>query len=101
MPQMEVITRKNARRTLLRDVNSIKGICEVLRLIYDEVHPLEDKNRKERITELLVDAMVMAKKMHNRLVYYKTTYNDTTGHNLKNLEMLTHNRNRERMRKLR
>ena len=98
MPQMEVITRKNARKTLLRDVNVIKGICEVLRLIYDEIHPLENK---DKITELLVDAMVMAKKMHNRLVYYKTTYNDTTGHNLKNLEMLTHNRARERMRKLR
>ena len=101
MPQMEVITRRNARRTLLRDVNSIKGLCEVLRLIYDEVHTLDDKERKEKMTELLVDAMVMAKKMHNRLVYYKTTYNDTTGHNLKNLVGMTHNRERERMRKSR
>jgi hypothetical protein len=95
---MGTVTREHARRTLLRDVNPIKGICEVLRLIYDEIHPLENK---EKITELLVDAMMMSKKMHNRLVYYKTTYKDTTGHNLKNLERLTHNRERAKMRKTR
>ena len=98
MPTMGNVTRKHARYTLMRDVNSIKGICEVLRLIYDEIYSLENN---EKITELLVDAMMMAKKMHNRLTYYKTTYNDTTGHNLKNLERLRGCRDRERMRKTR
>lgn len=90
---------KWARANLTGGLNSMRGICEVLRLIYDEVYKLEDEEAKKKITDLLVEATLMAKKMHNRLVYYKTTYNDTTGHNLKNLEMLTHNRERLKMRR--
>jgi hypothetical protein len=98
---MEVVTRNKAKYTLMREANSVKGICEVLRLIYDDVFNLEEGEAKTRMTENLIDAMMMAKKMHNRLVYYKTTYNDTTGHGLKNLIGMTHSRERLKMRRVR
>ena len=88
-----------ARQSLMSSTNQIKGICEVLRFIYDEVYKLEDGEIKERMTDLLVEAMLMAKKMHARLLYYKTTYNDTTGHVAKNLEILHGQRAIRRMRK--
>lgn len=77
--------RKYAKINLISRANARYGICEVLRMIYDEVEPLDNN---EKITELLIDAMVMAKKMSDRLIYYKTTYNDTTGHAGKNLQRI-------------
>lgn len=62
--------------------NSVIGICEKMRMIYDEIHGMPNN---EKATELLVDAFIMAKKMQDRLSYYKKTYNDTTGHNGANL----------------
>ena len=70
--------RRMARKSLMTGANIFRSICEVLREIYDVVHEL-DEEPKEKITELLVDAMVMAKKMDNRLGYYHKTYQDTTG----------------------
>jgi hypothetical protein len=54
-------------------------ICETLRFIYDEVESLEDGERKQRMTELLIDALIMAKKIADRLGYYYKTYGDSTG----------------------
>lgn len=70
-------SRRWVRHNILFGVNSTKGICEQLRLVYDVVHGTE---YADEVLELLTDAMIMAKKMQDRLVYYKTTYNDTTGH---------------------
>ena len=53
---------KSARNTLIRGANSVQGICETLRLTYDLICDLPDKELKEKITERLVEAMVMAKK---------------------------------------
>ena len=90
--------RNSARKNLIIGTNSRKGICETLRLIYDYIHDLKEK---EEITELLVDAMLMAKKMQDRLKYYKRTYNDDTGNNAKNLIRLLESVKRRRMRKAR
>ena len=87
-----------ARRNLMNQANVVRGICEVLRLTYDEVYKLDDGETKEKIIDLLAETMLMAKKMHSRLVYYKTTYNDTTGHNLKNLVILPDAKERRKMR---
>src|SRR3990167_6212432 len=82
-------TREDVKRSLLSKMNLVKGICETLRLIYDEIDNLENKEKKNRVTELLIDAFIMAKKMDDRLGYYKTTYGDTTGHSGRNLEKMT------------
>jgi hypothetical protein len=57
-------------------------ICEKLRTIYDEL----EGPGKESITEKLIDALIMAKKMKRRLEYYHKTYKDTTGSNAVRLE---------------
>ena len=54
---------------------------------------------KEEMTELLVDAMVMVKKMSKRLYYYKNKYNDSTGNYGSNLEYLVGASKRRRLRK--
>lgn len=77
--------RKHARTMLIYRANRVLGLCEKLRMIYDEIADLENR---EKITELLIDAFIMAKKMDDRLKYYRITYDDTTGHGGKNLESL-------------
>ena len=90
--------RQLAKRSLITGTNNKKHICETLRLIYDEVYQLEDN---ELITELLIDAMVMAKKMQNRLVYYQKRYKDDTGNKAIDIIGLAGCRNRNKMRKAR
>ena len=90
--------RQTARKSLITGVNNKKHICETLRLIYDEVHGMPDN---ERITELLIDAMVMAKKMQTRLAYYQKTYNDNTGNKAIDIIRLAGVRERCRIRKAR
>lgn len=90
--------RHIAKKSLITGTNNKKHICETLRLIYDEVHGIEDR---ERITELLIDAMVMAKKMQNRLSYYQKTYKDNTGNKAIDIIGLSGVRNRSKMRKAR
>lgn len=68
--------RAEARVSLTRGSNNWSCICETLRTIYDSIHSLEDLTLKESITEKLVDAFIMAKKMNGRLVYYVDTYED-------------------------
>lgn len=90
--------RRQAREILIYHANSVVGICEKLRFIYDEVHGMKGN---EQITQLLIDAMIMAKKMQNRLTYYKVTYNDITGHNGVNLEKSLDTVKRDSMRRAR
>jgi len=77
------------KRILLHGTNKFYGICEALRTIYDLVEDHPDTARKNEITERLIDAMIMAKKMTDRLVYYKTTYNDTTGNSGSNIKEIS------------
>ena len=89
--------RKEARRSLIQGVNNKKHICETLRMIYDEV----EGTSNNKVVELLVDAMLMAKKMQDRLSYYQKTYKDNTGNKASNIIYLTGIRERNRIRKKR
>lgn len=80
--------RLKYKDNLIRSAGKAQGICETLRYIYDEVYKLPDGESKDKMTELLVDALIMAKKMSNRLVYYKKTYDDKTGHGGKNVPVI-------------
>lgn len=73
------ILRKRIRKSLIWGANSKQDICETLRFVYDSVYKIEDKELKEQITQRLIDAMIMGKRMADRLWYYKLTYGDTTG----------------------
>ena len=83
------------KKNLITGTNNKKHICETLRLIYDEIHDLKDN---EDITELLVDALIMAKKMQERLSYYQKTYNDNTGNKAEDIAGLAGCRIRSKMR---
>jgi hypothetical protein len=74
-----------AKKNLMLGINTTNCICEKLREIYDCVYELPDGKIKDSLTDHLVDAFIMAKKMSARLGYYKTTYNDTTGSGGRNL----------------
>lgn len=71
--------REKMRRSLMTQANTYIGICEKLRMIYDIVYEIEDKEKHDKITELLIDCMLMSKKIIDRLEYYKSNYKDTTG----------------------
>lgn len=90
--------RHFAKKSLITGTNNKKHICETLRLVYDEIHDMPDN---EKITELLIDAMIMAKKMQNRLSYYQKTYNDNTGNKAVDIVGLSGVRARNKMRKAR
>lgn len=66
--------RRGYKRKLMREANSCDCVCEKLRTIYDVIHEFKDEALKEELTEKLVDAFVMVKKMHDRLGYYQSTY---------------------------
>jgi len=91
-------TREVAKHSLLYGTNNKKHICETLRMICDEIYEMPNN---EKIMELLIDAMEMAKKMQNRLAYYQKTYKDNTGNKAINIIGLTGVRNRAKMRKAR
>lgn len=91
--------RRRFLYSLVKKVNTNLGICEQIRFVYDDVYQLPDSDIKKRITERLVDALIMAKKMNDRLVWYRKKYNkDYTGHGGANLIPLQNNHWRMRMR---
>lgn len=77
---MRIIDREAVRINLIRGINRQLGICEQLRIIYDSVHKLSEAELKQKITDGLVEAMIMAKKMGDRLQYYHDITHDKTGH---------------------
>jgi hypothetical protein len=96
--------RKKLFHSLWYQVNKRLGICEQLRFIYDDVYTMPDSELKIRLTERLIDALSMGKKMGDRLDYYKKRYgeeNPDSGNSGKNLIPLQNNRWRIRMRKSR
>lgn len=78
-------TRKIVRESLTTDAGEFLTICEQLRFIYDLVHGIEDETLREEITERLVDAFQMGKKMNSRLARYKRETGDPTGSRGSNL----------------
>jgi hypothetical protein len=96
--EKDPIERKYRRNSLIRKTNAILGICEQLRFIYDDVYLLPEGDIKYRLTEKLVDAIIMAKKMMDRIRYFSNKYEDNTGHKGKNLIKLVNNHWRVRKR---
>ena len=96
--EKDPVARNKSRRSLMYQTNAILGICEQLRFIYDDVYTLPEGDVKYRMTERLVDAIAMAKRMMDRLNYLTKKYQDTTGHKGKNLIVLQNNHKRIRMR---
>lgn len=109
MEDIDEKARRFARESLIRGVNNKKHICETLRMIYDEVEQYNQNYNGslvvppdyEKITELLIDAMVMAKKMQDRLSYYQKKYKDNTGNKAINIIGLTGVNKRNKIRKAR
>lgn len=83
------VTRAWYEDQLKYHTNNKKHICETLRMIYDEVYLLPEGKTKHTMTELLVDAMIMGKKMQDRLSYYQKTYKDNTGNKAESIVGLT------------
>jgi NTP pyrophosphatase (non-canonical NTP hydrolase) len=73
-------TRESAKDSLTREANRELGICEQIRQVYDSVYKMTDEKLKEEITEKLIDALIMAKKMGDRLTYYYEKTHETSGH---------------------
>jgi hypothetical protein len=90
--------REEARDILMYHANNKKHLCETLRMVYDYVYELPDSQEKTDMTELLIDAMLMGKKMQDRLSYYQKTYKDNTGNKAEHIIGLTGVRNRAKMR---
>lgn len=66
------------RAELLHDIKMRVGlkrwICETLREQYDQIQEIEDDELKERMTETLIIAYDMAKRMNAKLIEYKADY---------------------------
>ena len=72
--------REGVKESLMKEANRDLGICEQIRQVYDSVYKMPNGELKEEITEKLVDALIMAKKMGDRLTYYYKKTHDTSGH---------------------
>ena len=94
-------SRRAIISSLTRGANSYLDICETLRLTYDLVYTTEDVELKEQITEKLIEAMRMVKRMADRLTYYKLTYMDQTGTEGRNIVVLPGAEERKTMRRAR
>lgn len=95
------ITREWARESLIKYANTHESICETLREIYDIIHKAPDSEIKRLITDKLIDAMIMGKKMQDRLYYYRDNFITPTGNNGKNLREIPDHEERQQRRSLR
>lgn len=99
---MDINNKKHrwwAKKNLLRMTNRHYVICEAIRLLYDDIHYLEDKELRKKLLNRLIDLMIMAKSMSDRLHYYREKYKDSTGKSGTGFPMLTNNQARMKMRK--
>jgi hypothetical protein len=71
--------RRMAKKRLLYHIDKRITICEVMRQVYDEIHDYPDKELVAKITEKLVDMMVMTKHIATRFAYFTSKYHDKTG----------------------
>lgn len=84
--------------TLKTQASFLHTICEQLRFIYDDVAQLPDGELKDSMTEKLVDAMIMGKKINARLVEYKKEVGKYSGASGAHLNKLTDTKERKRLR---
>lgn len=86
---------------LAYDAGDRLTICELFRFMYDTVYDLPDGEIKNDLTEKLIDAMGMAKKMNARLAHYRRTYTDKTGRAGSSIMLIEHASKRKRIRRSR
>lgn len=79
---------RHARHSLMKSANTYRGICEVLREVYDNVYQVSEVELRDKMTDLLIEASIMAKKINDRLIYYFKTYADKTGHRANNIQKI-------------
>ena len=101
VPDMEPEDRRAALESLTKDASSRLTICEQLRFVYDTVYLLPDGEIRQDLTNKLVVAFGMGKKMNSRLAHYKRKYEDESGRTGKSLLHLGHTEERKRMREVR
>lgn len=85
------------KQSLTTDASNRLTICEQLRFIYDSVHELPPEIRQE-ITDKLIVAFDMGKKMNSRLAHYKRKYLDESGRTGKSLLYLEYTEERKKIR---
>lgn len=89
------------REVLLHSMTRVASnrltICEQIRFIYDTVFELPEGEVKRDLTDKLLVAFEMGKKMNSRLAHYKRLYKGS-GHTGRNLLKLTHTKEREKIR---
>jgi hypothetical protein len=91
-------TREFHLNTLKSQAHYLLTLCEQLRFVYDDVAQLPDGELKDSMTEKLVDALIMAKRMNGRLVDYKKTVGKYSGAHGAHLIHLTDTKKRKRLR---
>lgn len=101
-PEMTEVEHDAVLESIQKYASDYLTICEQIRFIYDAVFLIQDRELKKEITERLVVAFLMGKKMNSRLAYYKKTYNkDFSGSKGSNLLKLKGTKTREAQRKMR
>lgn len=91
-------TRRVVRESLTTDAGDYLTVCEQLRFVYDAVHEIDNEDLREEITERLVDAFHMGKKMNARLAKYKRETGAQTGSAGSNLIKLRFTNERKKLR---
>jgi len=94
-------TRVKLKKSLTKDADRFLVLCEQIRFVYDIVYEMPEGETKDLLTERLIDAFGLAKKMGDRLDYYRSKYKDQTGNHGKNIVYLEHNKSRMYRRKKR
>lgn len=92
-------SRKIILDSIRNESSGYLTICEQIRFIYDTVYQLPDGEIKEDLTEKLIDAFNMGKKMNSRLQRYKRETNSQTGSAGSNLMRLDHVEERQKLRR--
>lgn len=99
--EKDLETRRIAKEAFSHGASNYLTICEQIRFIYDTVYQLPDGEMKDDITEKLIDAFHMGKKMNSRLARYKKETGSVTGSAGSNLIRLKDTEERARIRGLR
>lgn len=103
MPGYVIAEQGLNKRLELKDLISAHAsrhltICEQLRFVYDDVVQLPEGEIKDSLTEKLIDAINMAKKMNDRLVVYKKKEAKDSGSGGAHLIDLEHTGERRKLR---
>ena len=86
LSEKDEVAREITKQSLVFEVSKRLTICEELRFIFDAVNQIKDNEViKWTITEQLIDAMIMAKKMDSRLGEYRKAEQRKPGHRGRNL----------------